>query len=74
MGGCGACGRHGCTASVCWARVSGPRRGGGEGDCRGGCLIAHGFAGATWVVDDDGGAGVDFCDGAGGGMTGSVKR
>ena len=24
-------------------------------------------AGATWVVDDDGGAGVDFCDDTGGG-------
>ncbi|MEA3281157.1 MAG: hypothetical protein U9Q68_01125 [Euryarchaeota archaeon] len=27
-------------------------------------------AGATWVVDDDGGAGVDFCDDTGGGGCG----
>jgi hypothetical protein len=31
-------------------------------------------AGATGVVDDDDGAGVDFCDDTGGDMTVSVKR
>jgi hypothetical protein len=43
-------------------------RGGGGGDCRRGCLMRAGTAaGAMWVVVDDGGAGVDFCDDTGGG-------
>jgi len=57
-------GRHG-RPRGCWSGAGspGPEHGGGEGNCREGCLIACEFAGAVpggrWVVDDDDG-GADF--------------